>query len=121
MNWIKIWENKIETISIVADESPDKYKKNWWSNYPHAHSVKIKINSNFDLADLIVNHNKYSKKTFIKQNDTFYDAKFIISSYRVLSTTREYKIIKLILNGFTMHNLPLEIQRDLKLSDLFEL
>jgi len=121
MNWIKILENKIEAISMITDESPDKHKKNWWSNYAHAHSVKIKIDSNFDLTSLISNHNKYSKKTFIKLNDVFYDIKFTISSYRVLSTTREYKIIKLILNDLKMTKSSLEIQRDLKLSDLFEL
>ena len=65
---------------------------------------------------------KSFRDVIYKIDGIYYDAKFTIQSIRGLSDNRDHKIIKLEVEGLELDEIiSKEIQRDLKLSDLFTL
>ena len=75
------------------------------------------------LKGMSFRDNRFDFQSVIyKMDDVYYDAKFTIQSIRGLSDNRDHKIIKLEVEGLELDKiLSKEIQRDLKLSDLFTL
>ena len=75
------------------------------------------------LKGMSFRDNRFDFQSVIyKMDDVYYYAKFTIQSIRGLSDNRDHKIIKLEVEGLELDKiLSKEIQRDLKLSDLFTL
>ena len=115
MNWIQFYGfDKIEVLDGFKYIGPE----NMWSNFSY-YSLKIKCPSNIHLIGL---KGKSFRDVIYKMDDVYYDARFSIESIRGLSDNRDHKIIKLEVEGLELDKiLSKEIQRDLKLSDLFTL
>ena len=128
MNWIQFYGfDKIEVLDGFKYIGPlsKKDRENMWSNFSY-YSLKIKCPSNIHLMGLkgmSFRDNRFDFQSVIyKMDDIYYDAKFTIQSIRGLSDNRDHKIIKLEVEGLELDKiLSKEIQRDLKLSDLFTL
>ena len=75
------------------------------------------------LKGMSFRDNRFDFQSVIYKIDgIYYDAKFTIQSIRGLSDNRDHKIIKLEVVGLELDEIQSkEIQRDLKLSDLFTL
>ena len=122
MNWIQFYGfDKIEVLDGFKYIGPE----NMWSNFSY-YSLKIKCPSNIHLMGLkgmSFRDNRFDFQSVIYKIDgIYYDAKFTIQSIRGLSDNRDHKIIKLEVEGLELDKiLSKEIQRDLKLSDLFTL
>ena len=121
MNWIQFYGfDKIEVLDEFKYIGPlsKKDRENMWSNFSY-YSLKIKCSSNIHLMGL---KGKSFRDVIYKIDGIYYDAKFTIQSIRGLSDNRDHKIIKLEGEGLELDEiLSKEIQRDLKLSDLFTL
>ena len=121
MNWIQFYGfDKIEVLDEFKYIGPLSKKeiKNMWSNFAY-YSIKLKCPSNIHLIGL---KGKSFRDVIYKIDDIYYDAKFSIESIRGLSDNRDHKIIKLEVEGLELEEIQSkEIQRDLKLSDLFTL
>ena len=115
MNWIQFYGfDKIEVLDGFKYIGPE----NMWSNFSY-YSLKIKCPSNIHLIGL---KGKSFRDVIYKMDDVYYDARFSIESIRGLSDNRDHKIIKLEVEELELDKiLSKEIQRDLKLSDLFTL
>ena len=115
MNWIQFYGfDKIEVLDGFKYIGPE----NMWSNFSY-YSLKIKCPSNIHLIGL---KGKSFRDVIYKMDDVYYDARFSIESIRGLSDNRDHKIIKLEVEGLELDKIQSkEIQRDLKLSDLFTL
>jgi len=121
MNWIQFYGfDKIEVLDEFKYIGPlsKKDRVNMWSNFSY-YSIKIKCPSNIHLIGL---KGKSFRDVIYKKDGVYYDAQFSIQSIRGLSDNRDYKIIKLEVDGLELNEIQSkEIQRDLKLSDLFTL
>jgi len=121
MNWIQFYGfDKIEVLEGFKYIGPlsKKQREDMWSNFAY-YSLKIKCPSNIHLIGL---KGKSFRDVIYKMDDFYYDAKFSIESIRGLSDNRDHKIIKLEIEGLDLEEIrSKEIQRDLKLSDLFTL
>lgn len=115
MNWIQFYGfDKIEVLDGFKYIGPE----NMWSNFSY-YSLKIKCPSNIHLIGL---KGKSFRDVIYKMDDVYYDVRFSIESIRGLSDNRDHKIIKLEVEGLELDKIQSkEIQRDLKLSDLFTL
>ncbi len=118
MNWIEIEENKFELIEDFKYTGPLKsYQRNdMWSNFSY-HTFKIKCSNNTTLPNLI-GKELFSK---YKNGNNYYNYKFTIKSIRGLSDCKDYKIIKIEVENLDIDQVSKDVERDLKLSDLFEL
>lgn len=121
MNWIKFYGfDKIQILEDFKYIGPLKRceRENMWANFSY-HSIKIKCPNEIYLIGL---KGRLFKDVLIKKDGQFYDAKFKIHSVRGLSDNRDHKIIKLELEDLNLDLIESkEVQRELKLSDLFEL
>ena len=119
MNWIQFYGfGKIEVLDEFKYIGPlSKKEINMWSNFAY-YSIKLKCPSNIHLIGL---KRKSFRDVIYKIDNIYYDAKFSIESIRGLSDNRDHKIIKLEVEGLELEEKSKEIQRDLKLSDLFTL
>jgi hypothetical protein len=119
MNWIQFYGfDKIEVLDEFKYIGPlsKKDRVNMWSNFSY-YSIKIKCPSNIHLIGL---KGKSFRDVIYKKNGVYYDAQFSIQSIRGLSDNKDHKIIKLEVEGLELNEIQSkEIQRDLKLSDLF--
>jgi hypothetical protein len=120
MNWLQIDNYKFEVIEDGFKYSgPLKsYQRNdMWSNFSY-HTIKIKCPENthlIGLRDKIFSDMKY------KKDGQYYSCTFKLKSTRVLSDCRDFKIIKVEVEDINIDEVSKDVERDLKLSDLFEL
>ena len=121
MNWIQLYGfDKIEILEDFKYIGPLKRseRENMWSNFSY-HSIKIKCPIDLHLIGL---KGKSFRDVVYKKDGQFYDAEFKIHSVRGLSDNRDHKIIKLEVEDLNLDLIKSkEIQRELKLSDLFTL
>lgn len=117
MNWIKFYNHpKFQVIEHFKYTGPLKRRElnTMWSNFSY-YSVKIKFPKDFDIGKL--------KGRFTADyglNDTYYSVHFEIINVRGLSFGSDYKILKVEVEGLELTTLPLEMQRDYRISDLIE-
>jgi hypothetical protein len=117
MNWIQFGDNeRVELLTDFTYVGPLKGKKyhTIWSNYSH-HSIKVRVEKNLKFIKGEVGKDSI----FYKFNDEYYSSKFEVIEMRILSSTPNYDILKLIVQDLEIEELPLQIQRDLKLSEIF--
>lgn len=117
MNWIQFHnKQKIEVIEGFKSTGPlkGKQRENMWSNF-HFYSLKIRVPSDFDISFL-----RGTWNTYYKNNKGYYDAHFEIINVRGLSTGTKFKTYKIEVEGVLLNELPLQIERDLRISDLIE-
>lgn len=121
MNWIQFYGfDRLEVLEKFKYIGPlsKRQRENMWSNFSY-YSLKIKCPSNIHLIGL---KRKSFRDVIYSIDGQYYDAKFSIESIRELSDNRDHKIIKLEVEGLELDEIKSkDIQRDLKLSDLFTL
>lgn len=118
MNWIQINNHKFEIIKNFKYTGPLKSNQlqNYWSNTAYF-SVTIKCPKNYKF--LFTENFEYTNLVD-KENDVFCNCEFTLEKFRVVSTFKDYVHLKLELRDLKRRELPKNIQRDLKLTDLFE-
>lgn len=118
MNWVQINNYKFEIIKNFKYTGPLKSNQlqNYWSNTAYF-SVTIKCPKNYKF--LFTENFEYTNLVD-KENDVFHDCEFILEKFRVVSTFKDHVHLKLELRDLKRRELPKNIQRDLKLTDLFE-
>ncbi len=121
MNWIK-FENsdKIELLQNFKYIGPlNPYKDdNMWSNIAY-HSFKIKVPSDFELANYKTNNNTF-KNVYLKNNEIFLDISFDVIRVSVLSKTNSFQILKIVVEEYEENDLSIESQRDLIITELYD-
>lgn len=126
MNWIQFGDNKIEILKNFSYVGPLKGKDylKMWSNFSY-HSIKIKSSEDLDfkkIAELYCkNNSKRLEGVIYKSEESYFLSNFEIAEIRVTSRTPKYKIIKMIVQDLEFKSVPLQKQRELKLSEFFEL
>ena len=117
MNWIKIGNDKFEIIKDFKYIGPLKPKQlnTYWSSTAYF-TLTIKCLKNF----YFISPRFQEFKVLLKENELYYDCQFTIQSVIEVSDFRDYKYLKLIVEDLKKDELPKNIQRDLKLADLFE-
>jgi len=121
MNWIKFCGlNKIEVLEKFNYIGPlsKKQRENRWASFAY-YSLKIKCPSDINLIGL---RGKKFNDIICKIDGIYYDVQFSIETIRGLSDNRDHKIMKLEVEGLQIDQIKSkEIQRELKLSELFTL
>jgi hypothetical protein len=117
-NWIKISNDKFEIIKDFKYIGPLKPRQlnTYWSSTAYF-SLTIKCPKNFYF---ISPRFQELKGLLLKENELYYDCQFTIQSVIEVSDFKDYKYLKLIVEDLKKDELPKNIQRDLKLTDLFE-
>jgi len=118
MNWIQIENNKFDIIKDFKYRGPLKSNQleSYWSNIAYF-SVTIKCVK--DHQNFFTKNLEY-KNLIDKEGEVFYDCEFTIENIRVVSTFKDYIHLKLEIRDLKRRELPQNMQRDLKLTDLFE-
>jgi len=117
MNWIQFYnEPKFEVVQPHKYIGPLSKREmgNMWSNFQY-YSIKIKLPKDFDIKRL-----KGRFTTNYKLNNNYYSAHFEIVNVRELSTSGNFKVLKLEIEGLDLTEVPLQTQRDFIISDLIE-
>ena len=126
MNWIQLGDKKIEIVKDFTYTGPLKGKSyhTMWSNFTY-HSIKIKSTEDLDYKKIAEFHCKNNSKkldgVIYKVGESYFLSNFEIVEIRVTSNTTRYKIIKMVVQDLEFESLPLQKQREFKLSELFEL
>lgn len=126
MNWIQLGDKKIEIVKDFTYTGPLKGKnyQTMWSNFTY-HSIKIKSTEYLDYKKISEFHCKNNSKrlddVIYKIGESYFLSNFEIVEIRVTSNTPKYKIIKMIVQDLEFESLPIQKQREFKLSELFEL
>jgi hypothetical protein len=119
MNWLQIDSYKFEVIDDGFKYSgPLKsYQKDMWSNFSY-HTIKIKCPSDIHLIGL---RDKIFSDMKYKKDGQYYSCIFKLKSTRILSDFGHFKIIKVEVEDINIDEVSKDVERDLKLSDLFGL
>jgi len=117
MNWIEFPNiGRLEIIQDLKYVGPLKsYQTNMWSNFSH-HSLKLKCPKEINLIRL---KNQDFKKIFYKFSDKYESINFKLISTQIVSHYKEYNVIKVVLENIEYNSISKELERDLKLSELF--
>ncbi len=117
MNWIEFPNiGRLEVVQDLKYVGPLKsYQTNMWSNFSH-YSLKLKCPKEINLIGL---KNQDFKKIFYKFSDKYQSIDFKIISTQIVSQYKEYSVIKVVLENIEHNSMPKELERDLKLSELF--